>query len=187
MACFCGQGTTAPHTHVFLEGVKQGIITDPDWRGGYYETPPYKGLMAKGRIWAGWALSQEWYRAKMWEKQGFATLEDYLKGNWDGIYFNRDANDMLSLIATWQACDLANNQLYNGDANAAYAAIKARAIILPGRTDLYFPVADNAAEVAMMPNAEVRVIDSIWGHYAGGGRVAEDTAVIDAALKDLLA
>jgi hypothetical protein len=36
----------------------------------------------------------------MWEKQGFATLEDYLKGNWDGIYFNRDANDMLSLLAT---------------------------------------------------------------------------------------
>ena len=58
MACFCGQGTTAPHTHVFLEGVKQGIITDPEWRSGYYEKPPYKGLMAKGRIWAGWALSQ---------------------------------------------------------------------------------------------------------------------------------
>ena len=187
MACFCGQGTTAPHTHVFLEGVKQGIITDPEWRGGYYEKPPYKGLMAKGRIWAGWALSQEWYRAKMWEKQGFATLEDYLKGNWDGIYFNRDANDMLSLIATWQACDLANNPLYNGDLKAAYSAIKARSIILPGRTDLYFPVADNAAEVAMMPNAELRIIDSIWGHYAGGGRVAKDTAVIEAALRDLLA
>jgi homoserine O-acetyltransferase len=52
---------------------------------------------------------------------------------------------------------------------------------------LYFSVADNAAEVAMMPNAELRIIDSIWGHYAGGGRVAEDTAVIDAALRDLLA
>lgn len=114
-------------------------------------------------------------------------MEDYLKGNWDGIYFNRDANDMLSLIATWQACDLANNPLYNGDLKAAYSAIKARSIILPGRTDLYFPVADNAAEVAMMPNAELRIIDSIWGHYAGGGRVAEDTAVIDAALRDLLA
>ena len=40
MACFCGQGTTAPHTHVFLEDVKQGIVTDPEWRGGYYEKPP---------------------------------------------------------------------------------------------------------------------------------------------------
>ena len=39
----------------------------------------------------------------------------------------------------------------------------------------------------MMPNAECRVIDSMWGHYAGGGRVAEDTKVIDDALKELLA
>ena len=118
---------------------------------------------------------------------GFDTLEGYLKGVWDGIYFNRDANDLLSLIATWQACDLANNPLYRGDRAAAYGAITAKSIILPGRTDLYFPAEDNAAEVALMPNAECRVIDSIWGHYAGGGRVAEDTAVIDQALRELLA
>jgi len=187
MSCFCGQGTTAPHTYVFLEGVKQGIIGDPAWQDGYYETPPWRGLTAKGRTWAGWALSQEWYRARSWEAQGFATLEDYLKGYWDGIYFGRDANDLLSLIATWQAADIANNPVYQGDTKAAYGAITAKSIILPGRTDLYFPPEDNAAEVAMMPNAELRVIDSIWGHYAGGGRVAEDTAMIDAALKDLLA
>ncbi|MEM9851577.1 MAG: alpha/beta fold hydrolase [Pseudomonadota bacterium] len=186
MSCFCGQGTTAPHTHVFLEGVKQGIITDPAWQNGYYSEQPWRGLTAKGRTWAGWALSQEWYRARLWETQGFATLEDYLKGNWDGIYFGRDANDMLSLIATWQACDLADNPIYGGDHAAAYGAISARSIILPGRTDLYFPVADNAAEVDLMPNAELRVIDSVWGHYAGGGRVAEDTAVIDQALRELL-
>ncbi|MEL6408888.1 MAG: alpha/beta fold hydrolase [Pseudomonadota bacterium] len=187
MSCFCGQGTTAPHTHVFLEGVKQGIILDPAWENGYYKEQPWRGLTAKGRTWAGWALSREWYRAKMWETQGFASLEDYLKGNWDGIYFGRDSNDMLSLIATWQACDLGNNPVYNGDREAAYAAIKAKSIILPGRTDFYFPVEDNEAEVALMPNAELRVIESIWGHYAGGGRVAEDTAFIDQALKDLLA
>jgi len=187
MSCFCGQGTTAPHTYVFLEGVKQGIISDPDWKNGYYETPPYNGLRAKGRIWAGWALSQEWYRAKAWESQGFATLEDYLKGYWDGIYFGRDANDLLSFIATWQACDLANNPVYNGDCEAAYGAITARSIILPARTDFYFPPEDNAAEVALMPNAEMRVIDSIWGHYSGGGRTEADMAFLDQALKDLLA
>ena len=187
MACFCGQGTTAPHTYVFLEGVKQGIISDPAWQGGYYTDQPWAGLTAKGRIWAGWALSQEWYRARMWESQGYASLDDYLQRNWDGIYYGRDANDMLSLIATWQACDLADNPVYAGDRAAAYGAIRARAILLPGRTDLYFPSADNAAEAALMPNAEVREIDSIWGHYAGGGRVAEDTAFIDAALAELLA
>jgi homoserine O-acetyltransferase len=187
MACFCGQGSTAPHTHVFLEGVKNALITDAAWQGGRYETPPWRGLTAKGRVWAGWALSQAWYRAESWRGLGFATLEDYLRNVWDGIYFNRDANDLLSLIHTWQLCDLAANPLYDGDRAAAYGAITARSILLPCRTDLYFPPEDNAAEAALMPDAEVRVIDSIWGHYAGGGRVAEDTAVIDAALKELLA
>ena len=187
MACFCGQGTTAPHTKVFLEGVKQGILMDPAWKSGNYATPPYRGLTAKGRIWAGWALSQEWYRARMWETQGFESLEDYLKNYWDDIYFRRDANDLLCLIRTWQLSDIADNPLYNGDQAAAYGAIAARSILMPCRTDLYFPPEDNAAEAAMMPNAELRVIDSIWGHYAGGGRVAEDTAFIDAALRDLLA
>ena len=40
----------------------------------------------------------------------------------------------------------------------------------------------------MMPNAELRVIPSIWGHLAGGpGRNPVDTEFIDAALKELLA
>ncbi|MEM6664149.1 MAG: alpha/beta fold hydrolase [Pseudomonadota bacterium] len=187
MSCICGQGTTAPHTYVFLEGVKQGIIRDPAWAGGYYTEQPWRGLTAKGRTWAAWALSQEWYRARLWEGMGFATLEDYLKNVWDAIYYGRDANDMLSLIATWQACDLGDNPVYNGDRDAAYRAITAKSILMPGRTDLYFPTADNEAEAALIPNAEVREIDSKWGHYAGGGRVAEDTAFIDAALKELLA
>ena len=46
---------------------------------------------------------------------GYDTVEDYITGEWDKIYYHRDANDMLSLIATWQACDLGNNPVYGGD------------------------------------------------------------------------
>lgn len=187
MSCFCGQGTTAPHTYAFLEGVKQGIIMDPAWKDGHYDEQPWDGLTAKGRIWSSWALSQEWYRAELWKTDGIETVEDYLAATWDKTYYGRDANDLLGLIATWQACDLGNNPVFNGDRAAAYGAISAKSIILPGRTDLYFPTADNEAEVAMMPNAECREIDSVWSHYAGGGRSEEDTAFVDAALKELLA
>ncbi|MEM8553702.1 MAG: alpha/beta fold hydrolase [Pseudomonadota bacterium] len=187
MACIAGQGTTVPHTHVFLEGVKQGILMDPAWEGGRYKEQPWRGLTAKGRIWAGWVLSHEWFRQKTWETMGYVSLEDYLKNVWDNIYYHRDANDMLSLIRTWQLSNIAANDLYGGDQKAAYGAITARSILMPSATDFYFPVADNEAEAAMMPNAEVRPIPSIWGHYAGGGRVPEDTAFIDAGLKDLLA
>jgi homoserine O-acetyltransferase len=35
------------------------------------------------------------------------------------------------------------------------------------RTDLYFPVADNALEMQHLTQAELRPIPSIWGHVAG--------------------
>ena len=37
-----------------------------------------------------------------------------------------------------------------------------------------------------MPNAELRVIPGVWGHFAGGGINPEDTKFIDDALKELL-
>ena len=40
-----------------------------------------KGLLSRkafGRVWAGWGLSQAWYRAKLWERQGFSSLDEFL-------------------------------------------------------------------------------------------------------------
>ena len=70
----------------------------------------------------------------------------------------------------------------------ALGSIKARALIMPSRTDQYFPPEDNEIEVGHMPNASLRIIPSIWGHLAGGpGRNPEDTRFIDKMLKELLA
>jgi homoserine O-acetyltransferase len=187
IACLNGQAITAPHTYVFLEGVKHALTADAAFAGGDYKTPPYAGLKAKGRVWAGWALSQAWYREGHFRALGFDSAEAYLAGVWDQIYVKRDANDLLSMIATWQACNIADNDLYGGDIAAALGAIKARALIMPCRTDFYFPPEDNAREVARMPNAELRLVESVWGHLSGGGRHPPDTAIYDAALKDLLA
>ena len=47
------------------------------------------------------------------------------------------------------------------------AAIRARVLLLPSETDLYFRVADNAAELPHLRSAELLPIPSIWGHRAG--------------------
>jgi homoserine O-acetyltransferase len=57
---------------------------------------------------------------------------------------------------------------------------------MPAEKDLYFPPEDNAWEVERMPNAELRVIPGVWGHFAGGGANPVDTGFIDRGLKDLL-
>jgi homoserine O-acetyltransferase len=59
-------------------------------------------------------------------------------------------------------------------------------LVLPAEKDLYFPPEDEAWAVGHIPNAELRVIPGVWGHFAGGGKNPVDTAFIDAAVADLL-
>ena len=68
------------------------------------------------------------------------------------------------------------------------SSIKAKAFLIPSKTDQYFPPEDNLIEQIHMPNAEVRIIPSIWGHGAGGpGRNPVDTQFLDDTLRELLA
>lgn len=51
---------------------------------------------------------------------------------------------------------------------------------MPCRTDLYFPPEDSQFEVKSIgKNAELVVIESIWGHFSGGGINSVDTQFID--------
>ena len=42
------------------------------------------------------------------------------------------------MLYTWQAGDCSAQKPYNGDFDAAMKGIKAKALVLPGKTDLYF-------------------------------------------------
>jgi homoserine O-acetyltransferase len=187
VAAICGSAKTAPHNFVFLEGIKAALTADAAWHDGWYKTPPTKGLRAAARAWAAWACPQAFFREELYRDMGYSSIEDFLVGYWEGMFLQREANNLLALIWSWQNADISANELYDGDFPRALGAIKARTIVMPGETDLYFPPEDNAIEVGHMPNAELRTIPSIWGHYAGGGKNDADTAFIDDALKELLA
>ena len=187
IAPWCGSARTARHNFVFLEGVKAALCADDAFQGGWYDTQPEKGLRAMARVYAGWAPSQAFYREQVYLDLGHSSLEDYLITAWEGRYLQQDANNILAMVATWQAGDISGNPLYGGNFEKALGAIKAKAFVMPSETDQYFPPEDNRIEVSMMPNAELRVIPTIWGHTGGGpGRNPADTAFIDAQLKELL-
>jgi homoserine O-acetyltransferase len=172
LLALCGSSKTTPHNQAFLEGVKAAVPA---------------GMRAVGRLYAGWAMSQAFYRQGLHLAEGFASLEDYLRAKWDRNFEHMDAEDLLAMVRTWQGFDLSDNERYNGDWPAALRAIACKAIVMPSRTDLYFPPEDSAAAVAHMPNAELRVLESVWGHRAGGPNSdPKDIAFIEEALRDLL-
>jgi homoserine O-acetyltransferase/O-succinyltransferase len=188
IAVVCGSARTAPHNQVFLESLKYALMADPAWHDGYFAEPPVRGLRAMGRIYAGWALSQAFYREELWRTIGFSSLEDFLITGWEANYLRRDANNLLAMIWTWQHADISANELYQSDLPKALGAITADALVMPSTTDLYFTVADNECEIAHMRHAELRPIPSIWGHRAGNPtQNSEDDDFIDRAVQELLA
>jgi homoserine O-acetyltransferase/O-succinyltransferase len=187
LACLCGTAKTAEHNRVFLESLRAAILADDDFRDGFYDAPPLGGLRAVGRIYAGWAYSQDWYRAKGYQTLGFETLDDYLVGYWDALYEQRDANNIMAMTWTWIHNDISANAVFGGDLAAALSAIQANTLLMPCMTDLYFRTADNEAELQHLRNGRLVEIPSYWGHMSCAGQNEPDTLFIDEQLKALLA
>ena len=165
----CGSARTAVHNQVFLLSLMATLEAAPEYLGdGRFSAQPMKAMRAFGRIYASWALSQDFYRAGLHLTALKAPdLETFLVTDWEQRFARRPAQDHLAQLKCWYAGDISANQLYGGDLAKALRSIKARVLLMPGATDLYFRVADNEAELAHLAAAELKSIPSIWGHRAG--------------------
>jgi homoserine O-acetyltransferase len=170
----CGVARTAVHNQVFLRSLMATLEAAPQHIGnGRFSAEPRAAKRAFGRIYAGWGLSQDFYRAGLHLADGTAPnlgapdLETFLKTDWEDRFGARPAANLYAQLRTWDAADISANDRYDGDLPAALRAIKARVLLMPGATDLYFRTADNEAELPFLAHASLRPIPSIWGHRAG--------------------
>ncbi|MFB5147985.1 alpha/beta fold hydrolase [Burkholderia orbicola] len=168
----CGSARTSVHNAVFLESLVAALEAAPEYLGnGRFSGHPTAALRVFGRIYAGWALSQDFYREGLHLSAfGASDLNTFLRENWDSRFVKRDAADLLAQLKCWIAGDIADDALYGGDLALALRAIRAAVLLLPGRTDLYFRVEDNALELINLRRAELVPIPSVWGHLAGNPR-----------------
>jgi homoserine O-acetyltransferase len=165
----CGSARTAVHNRVFLSGLLRTLEAAPEYLGGgRFSAEPRATLRAFGHIYAGWALSQDFYRAGLHRSVlGAPDLETFLRTDWEAPYDGRRAANLYAQLMTWLHGDISANPLYHNDLERALRAIRARVLLLPGETDLYFRVADNEAELPHLRHGELRPIPSVWGHRAG--------------------
>jgi homoserine O-acetyltransferase len=191
----CGVARTAVHNQVFLRSLMATLEAAPQHIGnGRFSSEPRAAKRAFGRIYAAWALSQDFYRTGQHLVTGPAPnlgapdLETFLRTDWEDRFGIRPAANLYAQLVTWDAADISANALYDGDLPRALRAITSRVLLMPGDTDLYFRTADNAAELPYLSNAELRPIPSIWGHRAGNP-VANptDARFIKTAVRDWLA
>jgi homoserine O-acetyltransferase len=163
----CGVARTAVHNQVFLRSLMATLEAAPEHSGdGRFTAEPLLAKRAFGRIYAAWALSQDFYRAGL-HLTNSPDLETFLRTDWEDRFGARPAANQYAQLRTWDAADISANALYDHDLLRALRAIRARVLLMPGETDLYFRVADNAAELPYLAHAELKPIPSIWGHRAG--------------------
>ena len=123
----------------------------------------------------------------MWRGLGFTSLEDFLVRSWEAGFVRREAPDLMAQLWTWQNGDISANDLFRGDLEMALSSIKAKVLLMPSATDLYFQTDDNRAELAHLKHARLVEIPSVWGHRAGNPRDnPKDAAFIDAQVNTFL-
>jgi homoserine O-acetyltransferase len=186
LAPCCGASRVSRHCFVFLEGAKAALLADPSYAGGDYDMPPATGLKALGRVWAGWALSQEFYRDALYMRMGHETVESFLVNFWEAFWLGCDANNLLCQLHTWQTADIAKTPGYDGDIVKALGAIRAKTVQSPGQKDLYFPPEDMAWEAEHMVDAECRPIPGPWGHFSEVGIDPACNEFLGASIRSLL-
>ena len=184
IAPIAGSARTADYNKVFLAGNIAAIKGDPAWNEGFYDRPPVAGLRAMAAIYAGWGLSEPFYRNQEYRLFGAKDVPEFIELFWEAFFLKCDANDLLAQMATWWHHDIGDHASFAESFEAALGAISARAIILPAELDRYFPPVDAEYEARHMRNAECRAIPSSWGHMAPLEPASQQ--FIDAALQELL-
>ncbi|MEU8223316.1 alpha/beta fold hydrolase [Kribbella sp. NPDC048915] len=166
----CGSARTSLHNQVFLSGLLRILEAAPEHLGdGRFSAEPVAAKRAFAHVYAGWGLSQDFYRARLFESAlGAPDLETFLQTDWVDRFAESSGADQYAQAMTWLAADISTP--YGGDLEAALGAITARVLLMPSATDLYFRTADNELELASLRKAELVEIPSIWGHRAGSPR-----------------
>lgn len=157
ICCVCGTARTSPHNRLFLLSLRQALTADPHWTGSGFSGVPEQGLRTYALIYASWAASQPFFRGIS------EPVEQHVEQQWLPAYRRHDPRDLIAMLDTWLAHDVAPG----ADLAAALSAIRARTAVVACNRDLYFTVDDMAADAAAIPGAELHVLDSLLGHRAG--------------------
>jgi len=183
---FCGASRCSEYNDVFLQGLVAALKADQTYNNGNYTSPPTQGLKAFARVYCGWAYSQAFFREQQYRELGFENSERLMQ-DWEQDHLHWDANDLLAKIKTWRSADIGRHAKFDGSYESALKAITARTLVMPCRTDRYFPPEDSIEEVLLLANAELRIIDSDWGHCCTSpGRNDKTMRVLERAFAELL-
>ena len=185
-APIAGTAKNTIHDFLFTKTLMEAITSDPGWNGGNYSsnTEVSEGLKRHADIWAVLGLSTEFYKQEKWKLYGVDSIDEFTDVFLQPLYQSMDPNNLLTMGWKWQRGDVSRNTA--GNLEEALGRIKAKVFVMPIDEDMFFPVRDCEAEQKLIPNSELKVINSVCGHFALFGAEVEFRDRIDNCLNELL-
>ena len=165
-APIAGTAKNTPHDFLYTDTLIEAITSDPGFQNGFYNSNEEvrEGLARHAKIWSVVGFSTEFFKQEHWRTLGFTSLEDFQIGFMEAYFGPMDPNDLLCMAWKWQRGDVSRHT--DGDLEAALGRIRAKTFVMPINEDMFFPVRDCKAEQVMIPNSELRVVESISGHIS---------------------
>lgn len=186
-APIAGMAQCTSHNKLLVETFIEAIEGDAGWRQGWYEraSDVHMGLRRHAKLFATHGFTPNLFNTEDWRRLGFASVEDFVVGFVEGHFVPQDPNNLLTLLRKWHDGDV--SKITGGDLMGALSRITAKTFVIAIEEDGYFPLQHVAAEQKLIPNSELRVVSSQWGHLALFGIDPGYNAAIDSHLKELLA
>ena len=186
-APIAGTAKNNPHDFVYTETLIETITCDPGFAGGEYaaNTDVAAGLARHAKLWSVMGFSTEFFKQEVWRGVGFDSREAFQTGLMEAYFGAMDPNDLLTMAWKWQRGDVSRHT--GGDLAAALGRITAKTFVMPIDEDMFFPPRDCAAEQALVPGSELRLIENIGGHLALFALDPSYMEQVDHHLKALLA
>ena len=186
-APIAGTAQNTPHDIMFAKALVEAITSDPGFAGGEYtsNTEVLGGLTRHAGLWAVMGFSTEFWKQEVWRALGFDTKEAFMDGFLGPYFTAMDPNALLSMAWKWQHGDVARHT--GGDLAAALGRSTATTVVMPISEDMFFPVRDCAAEQALTPRSELKIIDDVLGHLGLFGVAPTYIGQVDEHLAKLLA
>ncbi|QKX60552.1 uncharacterized protein TRUGW13939_07697 [Talaromyces rugulosus] len=195
VVAICSSAKTSLHNYQFLEGPRAALECSADYNDGNFgDSLPLRGLHAFGQSYSAWLTSADWFEERLFERQGYKSLQDWASVTAEKNYDDWHPDNLLIMLRMWQQSDVGvtigrsglNQSVPSVPLPEALRTLNARFLLMPCLTDQYFKWKASEKEAKLLKNAELAIIPSVWGHLAGSGANQEDTDWINSRIARFL-
>lgn len=186
MASIAGAPQPSPWTLLWLRTViEEPITSDPAWNEGFYANASdvQAGLRRQAHCMTVTLPPVGYLRPEILGALGFASVDDFVRGFFEGFMIGQDPNNLLCQARKARAA----NPAQGGDLAQALGRITAKTLIVAFTGDVMFGPQDSAEHAKCIPGAQYREVTTTSGHLTTFALFPEDRDAVDAAIRDALA